>query len=150
MRRETAYRLAGRRHRQQAPGTGLDKVRELRFKELPRDQVDRAAVVLGLVKGLQVEASTHPLYLIVRYSVIEHSLEEIETRLRSEGFVLDNGLYSKVVRALVYFSEETQRHNLDSPERLIKQSHEVYVQAWDQKPAHGDHDATPLELRDYK
>lgn len=150
MRRETAYRLAGRRHLQPAPGTGLDKLREVRFKELPCGQADRAWSALERVKGLEVERPTHPLYLIVRYSIMEHSLEEIEAMLRREGFVLDDGLYSKLVRALVYFSEQTQRHNLESPERLIKQSHEVYVQAWDQQLTHGDHDATPAELRDYK
>lgn len=150
MRRETAYKLAGRRHRQPALGTGLEKMREVRFKELPRGQIDRAWSMLCLMKGLQVERSTHPLYLILRYSVVDHSLQEIEAMLRTDGFVLDDGLYSKLVRALIYFSEETQRHNLESPERLIKQSHEVYVQAWDQQPVHGDHDATPHELRDYK
>lgn len=149
MRRETAYKLAGRRHEQPAPGSGLSKTREVRFKNLPHGQAERAWRALSLIKGLQVERSTHPLYLVVRYSVLDHSLETIETALRTGGFVLDDGLYSKLLRALIYFSEETQRHNLESPERLIKQSHEVYVQAWGQH-AHGDHDETPQELRDYK
>jgi len=35
------------------------------------------------------------------------------------------------------------------PQRLIKQSHEVYVKAWGAH-LHGDHDDTPQELRDYK
>ena len=69
--------------------------------------------------------------------------------LRDAGFALENSLYIKLVRALVYFSEETQRHNLLSPERLIKQSNEVYIQAWNHH-VHGDHDDTPPELREYK
>lgn len=149
MRRETAYKLAGRRHEQPAPGSGLGKVREIRFKELPPGQVERAWRALRLIKGLQVERCVHPLYLVVRYSVLDHTLEAIEAGLRESGFALDNGLYSKLLRALIYFSEETQRHNLEAPERLIKQSHEVYVQAWAQH-SHGDRDETPQELRDYK
>ncbi len=86
---------------------------------------------------------------MVRYSVLDYSLEALEDALREAGFALENSLYIKLVRALVYFSEETQRHNLLSPERLIKQSNEVYIQAWDHH-AHGDHDDTPLELREYK
>jgi hypothetical protein len=69
--------------------------------------------------------------------------------LRDAGFHLDSSLYSKLVRALVYFCEETQRHNLESPERLIKKSNEVYIKVYDQHP-HGDHDDTPVELREYK
>lgn len=150
MRRETAYKLAGRRHQQPAPGSGLAKVREIRFKNTPPGQAERAWRALGAVKDLQVERAVHPLFLIVRYSVLDHSLETLETALRAAGFTLDNSLYCKLLRALIYFSEETQRHNLVSPERLIKQSHEVYVQAWAQQVAHGDRDDTPPELRDYK
>src|SRR5690606_40199823 len=101
---------------------------------------------LRMLKDLHVERSAHELGLIVRYSVLDYSMEGIEAGLREAGFVLDNSLYMKLVRALVYFTEETQRHNLLSPERLIKQSNEVYVQAWDHQ-VHGDHDDTPLDLR---
>jgi len=149
MRRETAYKLAGRHHDHPAPGTGIDKEREIRFKPLPPGQVDRAWQALRALKGLYVERADDPLCLRVRYSVLDYSLETLEDALRDAGYALDNALYTKLVRALVYFCEETQRHNLVSPERLIKQSHEVYIQAWDHH-AHGDHDDTPVELREYK
>lgn len=149
MRRETAYKLAGRHHDHPAPGTGIFKERELRFKALPPGQVERAWQALRLLKGLQVERGSNPLSLTVRYSVLDYSLETLEDALRDAGFALENGLYAKLVRALVYFCEETQRHNLISPERLIKQSNEVYIQAWDHHP-HGDHDETPPDLREYK
>ena len=35
------------------------------------------------------------------------------------------------------------------PQRLIKKSNEIYVKAWEHH-AHGDHDDTPLELREDK
>ena len=149
MRRETAYKLAGRRHDQPAPGTGIDKERDIRFKPLPPGQLERAWEVLHVLKGLQIERTGDPLCLRVRYSVLDYSLEALEDALRDAGCALDNALYTKLVRALIYFCEETQRHNLDSPERLIKQSQEVYIQAWDQHP-HGDRDDTPVELREYK
>ncbi|QID18489.1 hypothetical protein G3580_13125 [Nitrogeniibacter mangrovi] len=150
MRRETAYKLAGRHHDARVAATGLVKQREIRFRPLPPGQTDKALTALQRLKGLKVRPSTlRDLTLEVEYSVIDYSLELLENALRDAGFHLDNSLYVKLVRALVYFTEETQRHNIASPERLIKQSNEVYINVYDQHP-HGDHDDTPIELRDYK
>lgn len=150
MRRETAYKLAGRRHDARVAATGLVKQREIRFRPMPPGQTEKALGALQRLKGLKVRPSvTRALALEIEYSVIDFSLELIENALRDAGFHLDNSLYVKLVRALVYFTEETQRHNIASPERLIKQSNEVYIKVYDQHP-HGDHDDTPIELRDYK
>ncbi len=149
MRRETAYKLAGRNHEHPVPGTGVHKEREIRFAAMPPGQTARALAALRMLKGLIVSEADRPQALVVRYSVLDYSLEAIEDALRDAGFHLDNTLYSKLVRALVYFCEETQRHNLESPERLIKKSNEVYIKVYDQHP-HGDHDDTPVELREYK
>lgn len=149
MRRETAYRLAGRQHHHPVAGAGILKTREIRFKALPPGQVEHAWRALGNIEGVRVERTAAVLVLKVHYSVLEHSLERLETALRDAGFALDNGLYAKLLRALVYFCEETQRHNLLSPERLLKQSNEVYIQAWSHHP-HGDHDDTPPDLREYR
>lgn len=150
MRRETAYKLAGRRHKQQgAAAAGLDKVREIRFRPLPPGQVEKALHSLRQLKGLAVEGGARPLAVVVRYSVLEYSLEVLESALMEAGFHLDQSLFVKLRRAFVYFCEETQRHNLLSPERLLKQSNEVYIKAYGHHP-HGDHDDTPPELREYK
>lgn len=149
MRRETAYKLAGRHHDHPVLGAGMQKEREIRFAALPPGQVERALHSLRMLKGLRVARGARARSLVVRYSVLDYSLELLEDALREAGFHLDNSLYMKLVRALVYFCEETQRHNLESPERLIKKSNEVYVQAYDLH-AHGDHDDTPVEFRDYK
>ncbi|MDX9698452.1 MAG: hypothetical protein RBT55_02660 [Rhodocyclaceae bacterium] len=149
MRRETAYKLAGRNHEHPVVGAGLEKEREIRFGAFPPEQCAQALESLRQLKGVQVRASDRPRTLVVHYSVLEYSLEALEDALRDAGFHLDNTLYSKLVRALVYFCEETQRHNLLSPERLIKKSNEVYIKVYDQHP-HGDHDETPPEWRDYK
>ncbi|MBW7859573.1 MAG: hypothetical protein KJZ96_01230 [Rhodocyclaceae bacterium] len=149
MRRETAYKLAGRNHEHPVAGSGLEKEREIRFTALPPGQRERALQALRMLRGLVVSESAHPRGVHVRYSVLDYTLESLEDALRDAGYHLDNSLMSKLVRALVYFCEETQRHNLVSPERLIKKSNEVYINVYDQHP-HGDHDDTPVELREYK
>jgi hypothetical protein len=150
MRRETAYKLAGRHHDQRGVVVaGLDKVREIRFRPLPPGQVDRALRSLRQLEGLTVECGSRPLSVVVRYSILEYSLEVLELALSDAGFHLDQSLFVKLRRAIVNFCEETQRHNLLSPERLVKQSNEVYIKAYDHHP-HGDHDDTPPELREYK
>ncbi len=149
MRRETAYKLAGRKHGHRVMGTGLDKQRVVRFASLPPGQVEQALPSLRRLKGLIVSAGPDDCSLTVCYSVVDYSLELLENALQDAGFHLESSLYNRLVRALVYFSEETQRHNLESPERLIKKSNEVYIKVYDQHP-HGDHDDTPFELREYK
>lgn len=150
MRRETAYKLAGRRHHHRgAAVAGLEKTREIRFRPLPPGQVERAVESLGHLSRLFVDRGARPLSVVVRYSIMDYSLEVLESALIDAGFHLDQSLYVKLCRALVHFCEETQRHNLLSPERLIKQSNEVYIKAYAHHP-HGDHDDTPPELREYK
>lgn len=149
MRRETAYKLAGRHHDRPLPGADVHKQREIRFKALPPGQTERAWRALQPLVDLELARTDDPLAIVVRYSVLDYSLETLEDALREAGFALENSLYARLVRAIIYFSEETQRHNLLSPERLIKQSNEVYIQAWNHH-AHGDHDDTPPELREYK
>lgn len=131
------------------PQPGLHKRREIRFGKLPPGQTAEALVLLQGLDNLQVEALPGRLALTVSYDITEYSFDGLEGALESQGFHLDSSLYSKLVRALVRYCEETQLRNLCSPQRLIKKSTEVYVQAWDHHP-HGDHDDTPPELRDYR
>lgn len=149
MRRETAYRLAGRNHQQPSPGTGLTKERELRFAGFPPGQAAQAQGALQALKAVEVAAGKLPDTLCIRYSLLDYSLELIEEALSDAGYHLDGSLYSRMVRAVVYFCEETQRRNLLAPERLIKKSNEMYVKVYDQHP-HGRYDATPIELREYR
>ena len=149
MRRETAYKLAGRHHDHPVAGAELHKRREIRFAAAPDGQVRQALRALQMLKGVRAAYAERPCSLLVSYSVLDHSLEMLEEALRGAGFRLDETIYVKFVRAVVYFCEETQRHNLVSPERLIKKSNEVYVTVYDQHP-HGDHDDTPAEFREYK
>ncbi|MBD5802054.1 hypothetical protein AZOA_14800 [Azoarcus sp. Aa7] len=150
MRRETAYKLAGRHHEHPVVAAGLFKEREIRFSEYPPRQAEQALRSLRLLKGLHAAPHGERLHsIIVSYSVLELSLEVLEDALRDAGFHLDNSLYVKLTRAVVYFCEETQRHNVESPERLLKKSNEVYVKVYEHH-LHGDHDDTPPEFREYK
>ena len=73
MRRETAYKLAGRHHDRPLPGADIHKQRDIRFKPLPPGQVERAWRALQLLKGLQLERTDDPLCIVVRYSVLDYS-----------------------------------------------------------------------------
>lgn len=132
-----------------ATQTGTRKHREIRFFKLKPDQVKDAMALLATLPGLEVAPGAQPNGVAVWYDIADHCMEGLENLLVNRGFHLETTLYYKLVRALVYFSEETQRRNLAQPERLIKQSHEVYSRAWEHHP-HGDHDETPPELREYK
>jgi hypothetical protein len=135
-----------------APGKPdpIRKERVIRFQELPPAQVPEAADFLGGLAGLEITPQADERSIAVAYDLHEHSLEEIESALENKGFHLESSLLNKLVRALVYYSEETEIHNLDAPRRLLKKSqNEAYTHAWERHP-HGDRDDTPLEWREYK
>jgi hypothetical protein len=148
--REKTYALAGRKHfgPEHDDGT-LKKRRDLRFHDTPPGQARRALVRLAALPGVAVEAGARDDEVRISYSLAEHSFEEIQTILVGLGFHLDGSLLSRMRRALIRYVEETQIRNMNSPERLIKKSSEVYVRAWEHHP-HGDHDETPPDLRDIR
>lgn len=125
---------------------GTRKHREIRFCKLKQVQVGEAFRLLAALPNLEVAAGTLENGISVWYEIADYSMEALEKLLEDHGFHLENTLYCKLIRALVYFTEETQQRNLRQPERLIKKSHEVYSKVWEHHP-HGDHDDTPPELR---
>ena len=128
----------------------IRKERSLRFAEFPPGQVPEAADFLGGLAGLEVHPRVADRSITVAYDLHEHSLEELEAALQDKGFHLECSLLNKLVRALIYYVEETEIHNLDAPRRLLKKSqNEAYTHAWERHP-HGDHDDTPPEWREYK
>ena len=128
----------------------IRKERTILFSKFPPGQVPEAADELGKMGGLDIKPRNEERAIDVAYDLHEHSLEELEGHLEHKGFHLDNTLMSKLMRALVYYIEETQLHNLEAPERIRgKSQSEAYTNAWERHP-HGDHDDTPPEWRDYK
>ncbi|HQR04221.1 MAG: hypothetical protein JSR19_08395 [Proteobacteria bacterium] len=131
------------------PHPGSRKQRELRFDHARPGQVREVRQLLAAIEGLDVQPGHGEFSLCIEYDIHQHSLQAIETALIRQGFHLDNSVYHQLVRAVIYFCEETQLRNLQQPERLIKQSHEIYSKAWE-RHLHGDHDDTPPELREEK
>ncbi len=128
----------------------IRKERNIPFAKFPPGQVPEAADVLHKLEHVDVEPQVERRIVGVAYDLYEHSLQELETTLEDRGFHLDSTLMSKLMRALIYYVEETQLHNLDAPDRPLKKSqNEAYTHAWERHP-HGDHDDTPPEWREYK
>lgn len=140
--------------KQQAPAMVRDvhtrKHREIVFARFPPGQLPEAASLLGGLPGLTANTHADGRTLLVEYDLLDYTLCGLEEGLADQGFHLDNSLMCKLLRAFTYYIEETQLHNLQAPERLIKTySKEAYAKAWDSH-LHGDHDDTPAEWREYK
>ncbi|MDR1995971.1 hypothetical protein [Azonexus sp.] len=128
----------------------LNKKREILFSKFPPGQVPEAADDLRRMDELEVDASYEKRVIGVAYDLRQHTLRELDEHLVDKGYHLDNTLMTKLTRALIYYVEDTQLHNIDAPEKRIKRSaQEAYIKAWEHHP-HGDHDDTPPEWREYK
>ena len=138
------------KHRQRpaafVPQPGTRKHRELRFDPRHSHEVEQARKLLAGLEGMDIDAGLVPHSLSIWYEISDYSLEGLEAALIRQGFHLDNSMYSRLMRTVVYFCEETKMRNMRVPERLIKKSNEVYSKAWEHHH-HGDHDETPPELR---
>jgi hypothetical protein len=132
------------------PNDDLRKKREILFAKFPPGQVPEAAEDLGTLDDVAVEPKYEKRSLGVAYELSAHTLRELDEHLIDKGYHLDNTLFSKLTRALIYYIEDTQLHNIGAPEKRLKRSsQEAYVKAWEHHP-HGDHDDTPPEWREYK
>lgn len=145
--RRLAHRVPAAEPMHGTPQSGSLKRREIRFTRLPPDQARRAADLLAGLEYLDIAAGPHPRGITVGYDLVDYTYEGLERALRNLGYHLDNSLYCKIVRAIVYFTEATQLNNLKAPARLIKQANQVYIKAYQHHP-HGDRDDTPAELRE--
>jgi hypothetical protein len=126
----------------------LEKDREIVFHALPPGQAERALLLLEGLEGLVVTAGPNSNHLLVHYHICEYTLEGLETALASQGFHLDNSLFSKLKRSLAYFCESVQRRNVAANEPDIK-SQQAFVKVYE-RHLHGDCDDTPEEWRSYK
>ena len=128
----------------------IRKERSVAFAKLPPGQVPDASNFQSHIEHLEVEPHIEQRIIGVAYDLHEHSLQELENALEDKGFHLDTTLMNKMMRALIYYVEETQLHNLGAPDRLLKKSqNEAYTRAWE-RHLHGDHDDTPPEWREYR
>ena len=113
----------------------IRKERNVLFSKFPPGQVPEASDFLSKIEHVEVEPRVERRAVGVAYDLHQHSLQELEGALEDKGYHLDNTLMSKMMRALIYYVEETQLHNLDAPERPLKKSqHEAYTHAWERHP----------------
>lgn len=128
----------------------LKKHRDILFARFPPGQVPEAQDDLQKLGGVEVAALPENRSVSVCYDLQDHTLHALEDYLINKGYHLDNTLFSKLSRALVYYVEEIQLHNMTAPRSRLKQlPEEAFVKAWE-RHEHGDHDDTPPEWRDYR
>lgn len=123
------------------------KRREIVFHPTPPDQVERAQALFAGLPGLTVVHAA-PRTLHIAYSVLDYTLQDLESILDGQGFHLEATLLIRIKRNLAYYCERVQRENMGRPEPRTK-NFKAHVESWDKRP-HGDHDETPSEWRQYK
>jgi hypothetical protein len=123
---------------------------DLFFATESAGQIERAYVLLGGLERLRVEKCEVPNKLRISYSLRDYSLEGLEGALKQAGFCFKENLLNKLSKQLIYYCEDVQYHNLNTPEHLTKSNTPaIFAKLYENHP-HGDHDDTPKELREYK
>lgn len=123
---------------------------DLFFAAVPAGQLERAHALLTGLEDLRVEKGEEPDSLRISYSLRDYSLERLEAALKNAGFSFRENLLDKLGKRFIYYSEEVQYHNLNTPEHLTKSNTPVIFAKLYENHPHGDHDDTPKELREYK
>ena len=92
----------------------LDKQREIAFCTLHADpdQAGTAAALLVDLDGIDGAERISEAVVRVAYRVSHVCLADIEALLEERGFHLDNSLINRMRRALVHYTEDTQRSNI--------------------------------------
>lgn len=128
----------------------LEKHREIVFSTEPLGQIDRAYKLLSGLPDCKVEYGNALNTLRITYNLHHYTLNGLEDGLTEEGFQLDHNPLHSIGRKVIYYCEDTACHNLDIPAQTTKMNQRVvFVKAYEHEP-HGNHDDTPLELREYK
>lgn len=123
---------------------------DLFFAAEPAGQLERAHALLSGLENLRVAKGEEPDSLRISYSLRDYSLERLEAALKNAGFNFRENLLNKLGKQFIYYSEEVQYHNLNTPEHLTKSNTPVIFAKLYENHPHGDHDDTPKELREYK
>ena len=125
-----------------------EKDRQLSFAPLPVGQAKDALLLLHDLPHLTVLNTVGETGLLIRYELPFYTLEKIEFALIDQGFHLDNSLLNKLRRALIHYFETMQCQNMTQPEQSAR-SKRIFAQVYEHH-AHGDHDDTPPEWREYR
>ena len=88
------------------------KNREIRFKLSTPDQAKKAEQLLTDVAGIEHIEATAPDCLHIQYSVEALTLQMIESALREVGFDLEDGIITRVKRAVYSYCEDALRASI--------------------------------------
>jgi hypothetical protein len=129
--------------------SGFLKHRAISFNPLHPDpnQAQSAALQLTGLPGVVELQAVSPVLLEIRYDLLAATLEQIERLLTAQGFHLDNRLLCKLLRALHYFAEETERANQGCPRGTTNCTQKVFLNRYarqnhdcrDRRPEHWRH-----------
>jgi hypothetical protein len=123
---------------------------DLYFADEPAGQLEHAFTLLSGLDKMTVEKTSEANRLRISYSLRDYSLEGLESALKQAGFCFKETLLNKITKRLIFYCEDVQYHNLNTPEHLTKSNTPVvFAKIYENHP-HGDHDDTPKELREYK
>lgn len=128
----------------------LEKKRELYFTTEPENQVARALVILSGLPNLTAFHTPKAHVLGVHYNLRDYTLAGLEHALEEEGFQLDHSFFHQVSRNVIYYCEDTSRHNMEIRGHVTKKNESVVFVG-----VHGQHSqnasaSRPPELREYE
>jgi hypothetical protein len=135
-----------------APDTDSDAIkhREIWFRGPHRDpnQAQTATLVLSDVEGVLQVNPRHPELVQVTYDIRFITLQLIDGLLAELGFHLDNGLLTKLRRALYYYTEEAQQDVLGCKRGRGNCTQAVFINRY-LHIEHGCRDIRPDHWRQY-
>ncbi len=128
----------------------LEKRRELLFAPEPADQITRALAILSGLPNLQAYAHPAPYTLEIRYNLRDYTLEDLERALEQEGFCLDHSFLHNVGRNIIYYCEDTCRHNMEIRGHMTKKNEKELFLEVSGHHQHQDLGIKPPELREFE
>lgn len=126
------------------------KVREISFCPLHPDpnQAGTATQLLRDCEGILQVERLDDTQLRVTYDIHLTTLAAIEVLLEDFGFHLDNSLLSRMRRALIEYTEETQRINIGCERGEHNCTVKIFINRY-QHRTHGCRDDRPQHWRRY-
>ncbi|MDD4929493.1 MAG: hypothetical protein PHP85_09475 [Gallionella sp.] len=126
----------------------LEKKRELWFTTA--EQLDRALEILSGLPNLTAERTAKAQVLEICYNLNDYTLAGLEHALEQEGFHLDHSFLHHVSRNIIYYCEDTSRHNMEIRSHATKMNEkDVFVEVCGQH-SHKEHASKPPELREFE
>jgi len=128
----------------------LVKRRDIHFVELHPDpnQAETAVQLLSGIEGIVATEQLTPTHIRISYQLMEVCLEQIEHGLTAMGLHIDNRLLYRMMRALYYYTEETERENLGCTHPDSKCTRQIFAHRY-QRQNHGLRDQRPEHWRKY-